>query len=319
MLVLGWHNVEGTPCFPSAPGEGLRGFRAQVEWLARWAQVVPLRESLRALAAGERLPPRAVAITFDDGYRDNLELAVPELERLGLPATFFLVPGLLDRRVEPWWEAVAWAVTEATASELTIDGQRLPLGARPERRPVRRRAEEHLKRRDRAARETALAEMVEALGPRPREDLKELFLDWPGARELAARGFEIGSHSSHHAILSEETPAAQMADLADSRAALEAGLGVPVTSVAYPNGGRLDYDGATLAAAVAAGYESGITTRKGLTGRRTPRFEVRRVVVYPERGTHVLRALADVAWRRARGRIGGIRVPFMAAPAGGSR
>ncbi len=161
--------------------------------------------------------------------------------------------------------------------------------------------------------------MVAALAPPPRADLEELFLDWPGARDLADRGFEIGSHSSHHAILSEEPPEAQMADLAESRAALEQGLGVPVTSVAYPNGGRLDYDGATLAAAEAAGYESGITTRKGLTGRRTPRFEVRRVVVYPERGTRVLRTLADVALKRARRGLRGLRVPPMAVVATGSQ
>ena len=42
LLVLGWHNVEGTPCFPSTPGAGLRGFRDQVEWLARWTNVVPV-------------------------------------------------------------------------------------------------------------------------------------------------------------------------------------------------------------------------------------------------------------------------------------
>ena len=300
MLVLGWHNVEGTPCFPSAPGEGLRGFRDQLDWLGRVANVVPLHESLRALAAGRPLPPRAVALTFDDGYRDNLDLAVPELERRGLPATFFLVPGLLDRRVEPWWEAVAWAVTEGTAAEASVAGRRMTLGARSERREVRRHAEEHLKRRDRGAREVALAEIVETLRPPRRDDLRELFLDWPGARELAARGFEIGSHSSHHAILSEESAEAQAADLAESRAALEEGLGVPVTSVAYPNGGRLDYDAATLAAAAAAGFENGITTRKGVNGRNTPRFELRRVVVYPDRGARVLRTLAEVAGRRAR-------------------
>lgn len=105
MLVLGWHNVEGTPCFPSVRGAGIRGFRAQVEWLARWAEVVPLRESLRALAAGERLPPRAVAITFDDGYRDNFEHAAPVLERLSLPATFFVVTQWIDTDIVPWWDA----------------------------------------------------------------------------------------------------------------------------------------------------------------------------------------------------------------------
>jgi peptidoglycan/xylan/chitin deacetylase (PgdA/CDA1 family) len=318
MLVLGWHNVEGTPCFPSGPGEGLRGFRDQVDWLARFANVVPLRESLRAVAAGRPLPPRAVAITFDDGYRDNLDLAVPELERRGLPATFFLVPGLLDRRVEPWWETIAWAVSEATAAEATIDGERVTLGPRGHRRDARRRAEENLKRRDRAGRAAALAEMVAALAPLPRADLRELFLDWDGARALASRGFEIGSHSSHHAILSEESPEEQMTDLAESRAALEDGLGVPVTCVAYPNGSRADYDDATVAAAVVAGYENGITTRKGLNSKRTPRFEVRRVVVYPERGTRILQTLADVAWRRAR-RLRSPRAPVPPVGAGGSR
>ena len=160
MLVLGWHNVEGTPCFP--PREGLRGFRDQVEWLARWADVVPLRESLRALAAGDRLAPRG-------GHHVRRRLprqpraGRPGARAPGPPATFFLVPGLLDRRVEPWWEAVAWAVTEATAPEATIAGERVVLGDPSERRAVRRRAEEHLKRRDHDAREAALAEMVDAL------------------------------------------------------------------------------------------------------------------------------------------------------------
>ena len=319
LLVLGWHNVEGTPCFPSTPGAGLRGFRDQVEWLARWTNVVPLREALRALVAGEPLPARAVALTFDDGYRDNLDLAVPELERLGLPATFFLVPGLLDRRVEPWWEAVAWAVTEATVAEATLAGRRVTLGERSGRRAARREAEEHLKRRDRAAREAALAEMMKALRPPPRDDLRELFLDWPGARELAARGFEIGSHSSHHAILSEESPEAQMSDLIESRVALEDGLAVPVTAVAYPNGGAPDYDAGTLAAAEAAGFENGVTTRKGVNGRGTPRFEVRRVVVYPERGSRVLGTLAEVAGRRARRALAGAGVPGAGVAAARSR
>src|SRR5688572_9588150 len=95
LLVYAWHNVEGTYCFPNAPGRGVRQLRRQLELLRRVATVVPLEESLRALAAGDQLPPRAVALSFDDGYRDNLDLAVPLLERLDLPATFFLVPGML--------------------------------------------------------------------------------------------------------------------------------------------------------------------------------------------------------------------------------
>jgi peptidoglycan/xylan/chitin deacetylase (PgdA/CDA1 family) len=294
LLVLGWHNVEGTPCFPSRDGAGLAGFRDQLDWLGRHATVVPLTDALDRLRAGAPLPPRSVAITFDDGYRDNLELAVPELERRNMPATFFLVPGLLDRRVEPWWETAAWAVANAT-SPAEVDGRPVGRG-----RAGLKALSELLKRRDGARREATLREAVGQLAPRPGPDLRELFLDWDGAAELAERGFEIGSHSRDHGILAEETPEAQAADIAEARAALVDRLRVPATCIAYPNGTRLDYDAATVAAARAAGHRYGLTTRKGVVSRAAAPFEVRRVVVYPERGARILAPLAEIAWRRAR-------------------
>src|SRR6266550_9463146 len=103
-----WHNVDASWSFPSRSGTGPRGMERQFRFLRRVANVVPLRDALEALADGRDLPPRAVAITFDDGYRDNLEIAVPLLQRLGLPATFFLVPGILSGAVQPWWEALGW-------------------------------------------------------------------------------------------------------------------------------------------------------------------------------------------------------------------
>ena len=301
LLVLGWHNVEGTPCFPSSPGAGIGGFCDQLDWLGRWANVVPLTESLQRLEAGEPLPPRAVAITFDDGYRDNLELAAPELERRGMSATFFLVPRLLERRLDPWWERSAWAVDAATASAVDVGGSRLPLDTPAQRKAARSAIAELLKRRDRERREEALADVVERLAPSPpAEDLAELFLDWDGARELASRGFEIGSHSRDHCILSEESPDVQRDDLAESRAMLEEHLGVSISTVAYPNGTRRDYDAATLSAARSAGYAHGVTTRKGLNSRRTPRYELRRAVVYPERGSRFLQTAVEIAGKPAR-------------------
>jgi peptidoglycan/xylan/chitin deacetylase (PgdA/CDA1 family) len=251
------------------------------------------------MAAGEPLPARAVAITFDDGYRDNLELAAPELERRGMDATFFLVPRLLERRLDPWWERAAWAVDRATASAVTVGDRRLPLETPADRKTARGVISEMLKRRDRARREAALAEIVERLGPPPGDDLAELFLDWEGARELASRGFEIGSHSRDHCILSEETPDDQRDDLAESRAMLEEHLGVSISTVAYPNGTRRDYDAATLAAARSAGYAHGVTTRKGWNSSRTPPLELRRAVVYPERGSRFLRTALEIAGKRA--------------------
>src|SRR3978361_416345 len=96
LLVLGWHNIDPTPGFPAPPGVGRLGlanerptpapagvgrlgFAKQLRTLARFATVLPLQDALRRMEAGEPLPARAVVLTFDHGYLDNLELGVPML------------------------------------------------------------------------------------------------------------------------------------------------------------------------------------------------------------------------------------------------
>ncbi|HEX3212298.1 MAG TPA: GNAT family N-acetyltransferase, partial [Actinomycetota bacterium] len=115
-------------------------------------------------------------------------------------------------------------------------------------------------------------------------DHRRLFLGWDGARELLARGFEVGGHSTDHAILARESPAAQLTDLVESRRRLEGELDVAVEVLAYPNGSRADYDAATVDAARRAGYSHGLTARSGWNSRATPLFEIRRVVLEPQRG-----------------------------------
>jgi peptidoglycan/xylan/chitin deacetylase (PgdA/CDA1 family) len=284
LLVFSWHNVEGSWCFPSGPGRGLRGLNQQLRFLRRTTNVVPLAGALRALGAGEPLPPRGVAITFDDGYRDNLELAVPLLERLALPATFFLVPGILSGMTMPWWEVVAWAFTRTSRDSVTWEGEKLSLAQAASRRASFCHVGERLKRRTRVAREQATEELVTLLAPDGPAPTSEMFLGWDGARELVRRGFTVGSHSLRHAILSEEAPAEQRQDLAVARRQLEDELSVPVELLAYPNGTERDYDGTTVDAARAAGHVAALTTRDGWNHPRTPPFELRRFVVYPERG-----------------------------------
>lgn len=114
-------------------------------------------------------------------------------------------------------------------------------------------------------------------------------MDWAEGAQLIERGFSIGSHTCAHAILSGETADEQKRDLAESRRQLQQRLAVAADLLAYPNGTELDYDRATLDAARAAGHPWALTTREGFNDRRTPALELRRVVIYPERG------LADLA------------------------
>lgn len=285
LLVLCYHNVEGTWCFPAGPGEGERGLERQLRMLRRLFHVMPLEDAVARLADGRPLPPRAAAITFDDGYRDNLELAVPLLERLGLPATFFLVPGLLSNESVPWWEVLSWAVREATVPAVSWQDNSWTLDDLRARRTANDALQSRLKRLSAADRQAAvavLADQLEPAGARP--SAERMFLDWDEAAELVTRGFPIGSHTCGHAILSGEAPDAQHRDLVDSRRLLTERLAVGVDLLAYPNGTTADYDAHTLDAARDAGYAAALTTREGFNGRTTPNLELKRVVMYPERG-----------------------------------
>jgi len=282
LLVLGWHNVDGTWNFPAKPGAGRRGMARQLTALSKLASVVPLTWALERLHNGVKLPPRAVALTFDDGYADTLTLAVPLLERLRLPATLFLVPEFPSRTARPWWENLAFAVTKATTAGFEWEGASYSLVDTPARSNALSRLTRSLQFRPGAARRVAMTEVLERLGPTP--PAPELMMDWDGARELARRGFDIQSHTMAHAVLAQETAKEQQRDLRMAREALERETGTEITSIAYPHGTAAHYDAATLESARAAGYRWGITTREGFTCADTPRLEVRRCVIYPERG-----------------------------------
>jgi peptidoglycan/xylan/chitin deacetylase (PgdA/CDA1 family) len=282
LVVLGWHNIESTWRYPAARGTGLRGFVRQIRALRALTNVVPLDGAFDALRAGRRLPRRAVALTFDDGYRDNLELAAPVLRDMGLPATFYLVPGILDGDVTPWWERVGWAFARATAKRAAIAGVLLDLTTDRARADSLLRVETLLKSRDEAGRQEGVAELVEALAPTGSCSANTLFMDWSEAKDLVASGAAIGSHTMQHSILSRESGPSQLADLQESKRLLEEGLQSPVRTLAYPNGQPQDYDATTRAAARTAGFAGALTTFGLVNGPSTDPFETRRRMLAPQ-------------------------------------
>lgn len=278
LLVLGYHNIESTWRWPSAPGLGARTFARHMRVLTRIANVVPLDAALMDLYEGRPLPSRAVAITFDDGYRDNLTTAVPILRQRGLPATVFLVPDFLSRHRQAWWERLAWAIRAARAGELQFRGTRYPLRTPEDHEPVISSVEAELKRLDVHDREKELESLVDSLDPTREIAVDDLFLDWDSAAQLA-RSVSIGSHTMGHAIMAREDVATQVSDLTRSRELLSGRCGASVPGLAYPNGTRDDYDERTVESARQAGYSFAVTTTAGCTSPETPPFEVRRRIV----------------------------------------
>jgi peptidoglycan/xylan/chitin deacetylase (PgdA/CDA1 family) len=284
LTVLAWHNVERTWMSPMAPGSGVRGFEAQVRKLRRVATIVPLARSLEDMRAGRPLPPRAVALTFDDGYQDNLDLAVPILERYGLPATFFLVPGLLNRKVRHVPELLNWAYARSPKATIEWRGRVLKTRGRgPD--TTWSVVGDSLRPLPWAELEPAvddLLERLEPVGDPAQVGLK--FMDGDGAAELVRRGFEIGSHTMRHAVMANEDPSDQRRDMAESKVWLERALDVPVTTLAYPFGRTADFGEAGERAAEAAGYGHAFSTQLGVNTPSTSRHAMHRIALEPNHG-----------------------------------
>ncbi len=109
--VLCYHSVNATAngkCDPIHP----ELFEVHLRYLKAHHTVVPLHAVAQHLATGDVLSPDAVAITFDDGYRDNYEVAFPLLEKYGVPATIFVVTGFINGEVhligDSGWGAMTW-------------------------------------------------------------------------------------------------------------------------------------------------------------------------------------------------------------------
>jgi len=237
-------------------GVAARVLDAQLAWLAS--------AGLAPLAVGEGLARLAgdahghwVAMTFDDGYADNVHAALPLLAKHRAHATFYLTAGLMERREPAWWDQLAHLLTTSPLPAFDWQGERLEIGTLSARRAALHRLLPEMRVRP-EARARQLEELRAALhvaAPAPCE-----FATWTEAARLAAAGMEIGAHTLTHPHLSLLSPEEQQAEIAGSAMLVRERLGAAPTGFAYPGG---DYDAASVAAVRAAGLAHAVTTRSG--------------------------------------------------------
>jgi peptidoglycan/xylan/chitin deacetylase (PgdA/CDA1 family) len=241
-------------------------FRRQVEQIRRRYVVLPLDLAVRAIRGEIDLPGDACAITFDDGYRDVAERAMPILAELEVPATVFVPSGyvgderplLHDRLYAALWSIERTRLDLAGASAPTPLRRLLHAASVALRLGGAARAVEDLLR----LAPTDMLEqlelfLVEMAGVRlPIEDGARV-LDPAGLRTLAQAGWEIGSHTIGHVILTHEPPDRVTAELERSRLDLETLTEHRCRFFAYCNG---LYHPALIEAVRRAGYTAAVTT-----------------------------------------------------------
>ncbi len=229
---------------------------------------------------GDRPRRPFLAVTFDDGQLDNFEHARPVLERAGVRASFFVPSALIDQREPIWHDALGfaalWALERPGGRQTLLEmlgrgGKSSPApGDDPAALPeLIINAAKH---RSPSERQTWIAEVQQIAGCSAVPDWAGL-MDWDQIAELAGAGHEIGSHSMTHPLLPQCSDEEIEREIAGSKRAIEARLGMNVDSFCYPNG---DCDNRALRAVEHAGYACAVTTTWGVNERGAEKFRLRR-------------------------------------------
>jgi peptidoglycan/xylan/chitin deacetylase (PgdA/CDA1 family) len=275
LLILIYHRVLKEPDPLRRKTVHAAEFSAQMDLLAGCFNVLPLAEALTRLRS-RSLPPRAVSVTFDDGYADNLEVALPIMRDRGVPMTVFITTGYLDGGImfnDAITEAMRVAPGRFDLSDLGLDV--LELADHESRRAAIGRLVGALKYRPAPERRSLAMEVFARAGSTPP---RNLMLTTPQVRALRDAGAEIGAHTASHPILSRLEPAAAREDIARGKAELEGILGDPVRLFAYPNGrpGE-DYDARHVTMVRELGFTAALSTSWGAAHAGSDRFQLPRV------------------------------------------
>ena len=315
-MVLLYHRVAHLPQDPHLLAVTAKHFEEHLLALRRHCRVVSLSELVESL--GNRTGA-GVALTFDDGYADNAETAMPLLEKHNCSATFYLASGLVGSAREYLQDDLERLVLLAPDCpdelHLTVGGQHYLWGMRsrnPEHKDAltaggcsmtsekdptpRHRAHREihalLRRASPSERERGLEQLRCQCGdPGPARSTHRA-MSWDQARQMVAcKLADLGAHTVNHPYLSVLPLAEQRTEILESKRTLEEQIGRPVGSFAYPYGTRQSYSAETVGLLKELGFSNACSNFRDRIGRLTDLFQIPRFVVRDWNGDEFLRQI----------------------------
>ncbi|WP_422013838.1 polysaccharide deacetylase family protein [Roseateles sp.] len=290
LTVLIFHRVlrEPDPLFPDEVDAAR--FDELLGWAKSWFNVLPLDTAIRQLHEGN-LPARAAALSFDDGYADNHDVALPLLQKHGLPCSFFVATGFLDGG-RMWNDTLIEAVRLSTLPTLDLrglsDGEGEDLGLHTLGDTGNRRAAlsrliervKYLPPEPRLACVDAIAARAEVNPP------GDLMMTSEQVKALHRAGMQVGAHTVSHPILATLDANRAADEIARSRDMLQSLLGATVGLFAYPNGKPgTDYLPDVHPALVRElGFDAAVSTRWAAARRADDVFQIPRFTPWDRAG-----------------------------------
>jgi peptidoglycan/xylan/chitin deacetylase (PgdA/CDA1 family) len=286
LVVLNYHRVgdpDGSLLDHGVWSASAAAFDDHLSRLARYCDVIGLKDLERALLDRRG---RYALVTFDDGYRDNYEIAFPILRRHRLPAVFCLTSGFLDDQRVAWWDEIAWMIRSSRAAGLPENpwtGGPLEFDE-PQRQHAIATLLTLFKRLPWEETEPLLDFLAGATGSGrcPVDVEGPTWMTWDMVREMRQAGMDIAGHTVTHPILARLSPEEQAFEVAQCKARIESELGEPIEGFSYPVGAPDCFDAVTQRCLERAGYRWAFSFSGGYAaaGQADP-FNIPRVAVSP--------------------------------------
>lgn len=287
LTVLNYHRIDdpsrtGFNTFKPNVSATPSQFAQQMNYLSQNYNVISGRQVAEWVRGDHQLPSNAAVITFDDGYYDNLQYAYPILKAHGFPAVIFLTTDFIDTSTPFYWDVVAYCFdnTPKSSADLPLLGSRHWQNV-GERKKVMDEWIALLKTLPEVDKKKQVDQLPKLFNVSIPDDLSAcLALTWSDVRYLSENGVEMGSHTVNHPILTRISLDDVQIELEKSKKVIEGETKLPVSSFAYPNGQRSDFNDAIMKCVRTAGYEIAFTLLPGPTRygsvKRSP-FAIRRI------------------------------------------
>lgn len=269
-LILMYHGVTR-----HGPSEGLRNFEGKhlavdlfvkhLHTLRRSRRVISLQEMIDGLYAGDDLT-NSVAITFDDGYENNVSEAAPILSDFKIPATFFLTTGLIGRGDFIWTDRIEMALDRTRKKEVDLQGNigNISIRSIVEKRDALVAIKQIFKRRAIDCLDQAVRDLADRLDvPDVCADGDYRFMSWDQARTLVRFGFGVGAHTVTHPVLTKIPFNAAIKEIAESRNDVINETGQCSSAFCFPNGKFNDYN-PELQAYCRTYFKAALSTNRGI-------------------------------------------------------
>jgi peptidoglycan/xylan/chitin deacetylase (PgdA/CDA1 family) len=271
VAVLRYHSIlDERSRYANTIGSGIihstKTFRAHMEILAREYHPITMDDLLMFLTGQKDLHRRSVIVTFDDGYADNCEIAVPILDHYGITAAFYVGVNPVDTSAVPWFSRLrqAFSISRRETVFDLKEQRELPIKEPADRYAAFQSAAGHCACFIGSKQEIVVREIERHLEVVPLAGKDCPMMTWDQVREVRRHGHTVGSHTVTHPNMAHVSAEDLQHELVESKSKLEQMLGEPILHFSYPSPIlEPHYTAETILACAQAGYLTAMTCTPG--------------------------------------------------------